>query len=391
MAAILNGIRVLETASFVSGPYVGQLLADLGAEVIKIENPETGDPFRSLAKDGYSADFFAYNTNKKSVGIDLTKDEGSALLKRLAQTADVLIENFRPGVMDRLKLGWPELKTLNPRLIYCSVTGFGDGGPYRHRPAYDSVAGAMSGFFSQILAKNDPQILGPALCDAVTGLYGAYAILGGLIERQHTHVGRKIDVNMLESMIGFLRQPFMRFFFTGRTPDPLDRPAQSMCFSLRCADDRLVAIHLSTLDKFWASLLAVVERRDLEADGRFATGQLRRENYRQLGRELSPIFATKKRADWMALLDRFDVPFAPVNDFDDVMADPQVAHLEIFRSVVDNGKPITTINSPAHYDGDRPVPSVPAPRLGAHTTEILSQAGLSADDISRLRASAVIY
>ena len=121
MAVILNGIRVLETASFVSGPYVGQLLADLGAEVIKIENPKTGDPFRSLAKDGYSADFFAYNTNKKSVGIDLTKDEGSALVKRLAQTADVLIENFRPGVMDRLKLSWPELKTLNPQthLLFC--------------------------------------------------------------------------------------------------------------------------------------------------------------------------------------------------------------------------------------------------------------------------------
>ncbi len=189
MTSILKNLRVIETANFVSGPYVGQLLADLGAEVIKIENPKGGDPFRSLSLDGYSADFCSYNTNKKSVGIDLTKPEGRALVEQLAKTADVLVENFRPGVMDRLQLGWDRLHAANPKLVYCSVTGFGREGPYQHRPAYDSVAGALSGFFSQLLDKEHPQIVGPALCDAVTGLYGAYAVLGALLERGQTGAG----------------------------------------------------------------------------------------------------------------------------------------------------------------------------------------------------------
>ena len=226
MTSFLKKIRVIETANFVSGPYVGQLLADLGAEVIKIENPKGGDPFRSLSPDGYSADFCSYNTGKKSVGIDLTKPEGRALVEQLAKTSDVLVENFRPGVMDRLQLGWDRIHAANPRLVYCSMTGFGRDGPYQHRPAYNSVAGALSGFFSQLLDKDHPQIVGPALCDAVTGLYGAYAVLGALLERGQTGEGKRIDVTMMEAMIAFLRQPIMNYIFTGQTPAPLDRPGQ---------------------------------------------------------------------------------------------------------------------------------------------------------------------
>ena len=202
------------------------MLADLGAEVIKIENPKGGDPFRSLSPDGYSADFCSYNTSKKSIGIDLTKPEGRALVEQLAKTSDVLVENFRPGVMDRLQLGWDRIHAANPRLVYCSVTGFGRDGPYQHRPAYDLVAGALSGFFSQLLDKDHPQIVGPALCDAVTGLYGAYAVLGALLERGQTGEGKRIDVTMMEAMIAFLRQPIMNYIFTGQTPAPLDRPGQ---------------------------------------------------------------------------------------------------------------------------------------------------------------------
>jgi crotonobetainyl-CoA:carnitine CoA-transferase CaiB-like acyl-CoA transferase len=390
MTAVLGNIRVIETANFVSGPYVGQLLADLGAEVIKIENPDGGDPFRGLSPDGYSADFCAYNPNKKSVCIDLTKPDGRALVVRLARSSDVLIENFRPGVMDRLQLGWDQLSAANAKLIYCSITGFGPDGPYRHRPAYDSVAGALSGFFGQILQSDRPQIVGPALCDAVTGLYGAYAIMGGLIERGQTGVGKRIDVTMMEAMIAFLRQPLMKFFFTGRTPTPLDRPAGSMCFALACADARCIVIHLSTPDKFWLSLLQAIESPGLNSDPRFSSRELRIQNYLLLNAELQPIFQRKSRGDWMSILDKLDVPFAPMNDFQDVMDDPQAVHLGIFPASGLSGLPQYQIACPVRYDSRRPTDALPAPRLGEHTSSVLTELGLSEAEQNRLRCARVI-
>ena len=388
MTSFLKKIRVIETANFVSGPYVGQLLADLGAEVIKIENPKGGDPFRSLSPDGYSADFCSYNTGKKSVGIDLTKPEGRALVEQLAKTSDVLVENFRPGVMDRLQLGWDRIHAANPRLVYCSMTGFGRDGPYQHRPAYDSVAGALSGFFSQLLDKDHPQIVGPALCDAVTGLYGAYAVLGALLERSQTGEGKRIDVTMMEAMIAFLRQPIMNYIFTGQTPVPLDRPAKSMCFALVCADSCCVAIHLSTPDKFWLALLQAIEKPELNSDPRYSSQKLRIQNYLSLNDELQPVFQRKTRGEWMAILDKFDVPFAPINDFADLVKDPHAIQAGIFPA--QPGVPSLGIACPIRFDGQRPTDVSPAPRLGEHTPQILGELGLPAADQDRLRASGVI-
>jgi crotonobetainyl-CoA:carnitine CoA-transferase CaiB-like acyl-CoA transferase len=386
---MLGNIRVIETANFVSGPYVGQLLADLGAEVIKIENPKGGDPFRSLSPDGYGADFCSYNPNKKSVCVDITKPNGQALLKQLAKSADVLVENFRPGVMDRLQLGADQLRAENPRLIYCSVTGFGPDGPYQHRPAYDSVAGALSGFFSQLLDKDRPQIVGPAMCDAITGLYGAYAVLGALLERAQTGTGKRIDVTMMESMVAFMRQPLMKYFFTGKTPTPLDRPAGSMCFALACADGRAIAIHLSTPDKFWLALLQAAGHPELNADPRFSRRDLRIANYQAVNDALAPIFQRKPRREWMAILDDADVPFAPVNDFHDLVEDPQAKHLGIFAAGVAGALPMQ-IAPPVRFDGRRPTEAMPPPRLGEHTTAILDQLGISAAERKRLHEAGVI-
>ena len=235
----LDGIVVLETASFVSGPYVGQLLADLGADVVKIENPKGGDPFRN--PDGYSSEFQAYNPNKRSVALDITKPAGADVLRRLIAEADVLVHNYRPGVMERLGFGWDDVAPLNERLIYCSLTGFGHDGPYQHRPAYDSVAGALSGFLSQYVSAENPQIVGPAVSDAITGLYASYGVLGALVERGRTGRGCRVDVTMVEAMIAFLRQPYASFFASGVTPSPLERPAFSSCFALICADGKLLA------------------------------------------------------------------------------------------------------------------------------------------------------
>jgi crotonobetainyl-CoA:carnitine CoA-transferase CaiB-like acyl-CoA transferase len=389
MSQVLDGIRVLEAANFVSGPYVGQLLADLGAQVTKIENPRGGDPFRGPS--GYGPDFQCYNPHKRSVALDISKPAGAAVFKRLAADADVVIENFRPGVMDKLGLGWTMLSALNPRLVYCAITGFGQDGPYRHRPAYDSVAGGISGFLSQFIDPEQPQITGPAVSDAITGLYGCYGVLGALIERHRTGRGRRVDVTMVEAMIAFLRQPFGSFFVTGKTPGLLDRPSFSSCFSLRCADDKLLAIHISSPEKFWENLTTAAERPELRSDPRFATRQGRIENYRALTAALAPSFLRKSRGEWMALLDRLDVPFAPINDFVEVMEDPQIRHLGTFatRHHAERGD-VSIVNPPLFFDGKREIGGAAPPILGEHTDAALQSIGLSVVEIAALRADHII-
>jgi formyl-CoA transferase len=389
MSKPLEGIVVLETASFVSGPYVGQLLADLGADVIKIENPKGGDPFRG--PDGYSSEFQSYNPHKRSVALDIAAPVGAAVLRRLIARADVLVQNYRPGVMERLGFGWENVAPLNERLVYCSLTGFGHEGPYRHRPAYDSVAGGLSGFLSQYISAENPQIVGPAVSDAITGLYASYGVLGALVERGRTGRGRRVDVTMVEAMIAFLRQPYASFFASGTTPSPLERPAFSTCFAFVCADGKLLVIHVSSPQKFWEALLSVIPDCDLGRDLRFDSRAKRIANFAALTKELSDPFRRKTRAEWMTLLDVADVPFAPVNDFAEVMADPQIRQLGTFaryrhpdRGIVD------VIRPPIFLDGRRPVEGMAPPTLGEHTDEALRAAGFREDEIGALRASGVV-
>ena len=385
----LEGIVVLETASFVSGPYVGQLLADLGADVIKIENPKGGDPFRHPS--GYSSEFQAYNPNKRSVALDITTSDGSDVLRHLVGKADVLIHNFRPGVMERLGFGWNDLSPLNARLIYCSLTGFGHDGPYQHRPSYDSVAGALSGFLSQYVSTEDPQIVGPAVSDAITGLYASYGVLGALVERGRTGRGCRVDVTMVEAMIAFLRQPYASFFSSGTTPSPLERPAFSSCFALVCADKKMLAIHISSPPKFWEALLSVIPNCDLGADPRFITRAGRIENFVALTEEFSKHFRLKTRADWMVLLDAADVPFAPINDFAEVMDDPQVLHLGTFTRVQHPERgTVDVILPPLFMDGRRPIEGKAPPNLGEHTDEVLRAAGIAEPQMKTLRSKGVI-
>jgi len=389
MTRILGGIRVLEAANFVSGPYVGQLLADLGAQVTKIENPRGGDPFRGPS--GYGPEFLSYNPHKQSVALDISKPAGAEIFKRLAAAADVVVENFRPGVLDKLGLGWAELSAVNPRLVYCAVTGFGQDGPYRHRPAYDSVAGGISGFLSQFVDPEQPQIIGPAVSDAITGLYGCYGVLGALLERERSGRGRRVDVTMVESMIAFLRQPFASFFASGKTPTPLERPSFSCCFALLCADGKLIAVHVSTPEKFWEALTTAVKRPELRSDPRFATRQDRIANFRALTAELAKSFLLKPRGEWMALLDRLDVPFAPINDFQEVMDDPQIGHLGTFTTYrhPERGE-VPVINPPILFDGKREIDGAAPPALGEHTAAVLRGIGVSEAEMAALRADKII-
>ncbi|MCC6777951.1 MAG: CoA transferase [Hyphomicrobiales bacterium] len=391
MGRVLQGIRVLETSSFVSGPYACQMLAEYGADVVKVEQPKGGDPFRSFAPDLYSATFCAHNRHKRSITLDLTKPEGAAAFRKLAATMDVLVENFRPGVMDKLGLGYADLSALNPRLVYCAISGFGPTGPYRHRPAYDTVIQAISGLLGQVLAPDNPRISGPNFADSVSSLYAVSGVMGALFERERTGMGRRIDVPMIDAMIGFLTNPIGQYFALGTTPGPYQRPSQSQCFVFRCADGRVISIHMSAPEKFWEGMLHAIGRPDLRNDPRFSTNPLRIQNYEELGRTIAPSFLTRTRAEWERLLDDNDVPYAPVNDFDEVIADPQVRHLAIFEQT--EHPTMGTVKGPARpvlYDGTRDFDRRPPPLLGEHTNQILVEIGLSANEIAAMRASNAI-
>src|SRR6202012_1047174 len=276
--ATLAGIRVLEQGTFITGPCAGMMLADLGADVIKIESPE-GDPYRAYQGGQYSPHFQAYNRNKRSLALDLKTAADRALLDGLVVEADVYIQNFRPGTAARLGAGHDRLCKLNPRWIYGSISGFGSSGPYATRPSYDSVAQALSGFLSVVVDSDRPRFLGPALADAITGNYAAYGILGALVKRGRTGQGGLVEVSMLEAMAHFAVEPFAAFFALGATPSSSDRPRLAQAYILRTADQRLVAIHLSSIEKFWDGLITALNAQDLARDARFSARLARITHY----------------------------------------------------------------------------------------------------------------
>src|SRR3989440_7680426 len=249
MEPTLAGIRVVEQGTFITGPCAGMMLADLGADVIKVESPE-GDPYRAYQGGQYSPHFQAYNRNKRSVALDMKQTAHCELFRGLIREADVYIQNFRPGTAERLGAGVERLLQINPRLVYCSISGFGPTGPYADRPSYDSVAQALSGFLSVVVDPERPRFLGPALADAITGIYAAQGVLGALVERGRTGRGRHVEVSMLEAMMHFAVEPFAAYFALGRVPGSSDRPRLAQAFILRTADGGLITIHLSSLEKF---------------------------------------------------------------------------------------------------------------------------------------------
>ncbi len=390
--AALDGIRILELTTMITGPLGGQMLADLGAEVIKIENPNGGDMFRSWRGGTYSAHFLAYNRNKRSMTLNLRSGEGREILLRLAETADVLLENFRPGVMDRLNLGLDTLRERNPRLIYCSITGFGEDGPYRDRPAYDAVAQSFSGVSLMFIDHENPQITGPTVADNMTGINACYGVLGALFERERTGAVRRVDVNMLESAITFMPDPWSNLIQGGFEQGPHARVRTSQSYSLRCGDGKLLALHLSSPQKFWQGVQNALGRPDLGEDARFAARESRIENYFALRAEFQKTVETRPRAHWMARLEAEDVPFAPILTLPEVLEDPQVQHLEtFFEAEHPEEGAMTLLRRPVRFDGSRDdQPTAAPPQLGEHTDDILAELGYDSRGIERLRRDQVV-
>lgn len=369
---MLDGVRVIELGSVITAPLAGMMLADFGADVVKIERP-SGDPFRWARGTGYGPSFVAYNRNKRSVVLDLSSGKDQAVLQNLVSGADVVLDNFRPGVLSRLGLDPASLQKSNPRLIQCSITGFGASGPDARQPAFDAVAQARSGMTSLFVDPSAPESVGPTIADNVTGMYAAYAIVAALHERQTSGRGKRLEVNMLEASMAFMPDAFANLTQGGLPGHRYTRSASSQSFVLRCADDAMIAIHLSTQDKFWQSLISVMDAQELASDPRFSARAGRVDNYLQLQDELRRRFLARPRAEWERRLAAADVPFALVNSLADALVDPQVAALEtVYR--VDH--PLlgtwTGIHCPVLADGSRPISDLrPAPTLGEHTAEFI--------------------
>jgi crotonobetainyl-CoA:carnitine CoA-transferase CaiB-like acyl-CoA transferase len=303
----LAGVTVLEMGTFITGPAAGMLLADMGADVIKVEQPGTGDPFRSFKGELYSPHFQTYNRNKRSITIDPKNPEDLAILDRLVATADVFIQNFRPGVADRLKVDAARLQAINPALVYASISGFSPEGPDRDRPAFDTVAQAASGFLRLLVNPAHPRVVGPAIADAMTGFYTALGILAALNERHTTGKGRVVETSMFEAMCHFNLDDFTHLLSADQVMGPYSRPHVSQSYVFQCADGKWLALHMSSPPKFWENLAIAVGQPDMLERPAFASREARIAHYEDVVAFLAPIFAQQTRDHWTAELTRLEV------------------------------------------------------------------------------------
>lgn len=370
----LRNIRVVEMGTYITGPAAAMQLADLGADVVKVERPGEGDPFRAFKGGLYSPHFQTYNRNKRSIALDTRQEGDLAVFHALIARADVFIQNFRPGVAERMGAGEAELRAINPRLVYCAISGFGASGPARDRPTYDTVAQAASGFLRLMTPPTDPRVIGPAIADAVTGHYAATGILAALVERGVTGQGRRLDISMLEAMCHFNLDSFTHYFSADEVMGPLSRPVVSQSYTFECADGKWVAIHMSSPPKFWTGFLEATGQQHLAQDPRFAERLERIRHQDDLIALMTPVFRTRPRADWCAALEAAEVPYSPAYDADEALEDPQAVHLGIKVSA--EGGPMgrfTTVRAPYSFDGAPDSTVRPPPMLDEHGAEIRAE------------------
>ncbi len=374
---ILDNITVVECATFVTGPYATALLADLGARVIKIESAPDGDPYRYFAPDpAFSFNFAHLNRNKESLVLDLKAPAGKAICLELLENADVFVENFRPGTADRLGIGYETLRALNAKLVYCSISAFGQSGPYAEKPGFDTLGQAMSGLLSLLSDPNDPKVMGMAVSDYVTGLSAGYGILAALLARNNSGVGCRVETSLLQATLSFIGETAAGFLRTGTVPNRMARVKNAHAFALVCQDGKPLAIHCSVPEKFWLALLKAAERMDIAADERFKTRDARRQNYQALEQTLAPTFKTKTRGEWLKILEAHDVPAVPLYDVAEVLDDPQVKHLGLIEEVEHPkaGK-LRFVGGPVHFDNLAKEDAKPPPLVGEQSTKILRELG----------------
>lgn len=371
---ILKDIRVVELGTYITGPAAAMHLADLGADVIKVERPETGDPFRAFKGGLYSPHYQTYNRNKRSIALDTTKADDLQVFHDLIATADVFIQNFRPGVAEKLGCGEDDLRKRQPALIYCAISGFGQSGPARDRPAYDTVAQAASGFLRLVTPPTNPRVIGPAIADAITGQYAAMGVLAALMERSKTGRGRRLDISMLEAMSHFNLDSFTHYYAVGEVMGPLSRPVVSQSYTFECADGKWIAIHMSSPTKFWEGLLEATGQQALSTDPRFSERLQRIRHQDDLIEIFTPVFKGETRATWCDRLLASEVPHSPAYDSDEALEDPQAQHLKLAVEIDHPELGTTkTVRAPYNFDGVPDLDLLPPPLLDQHGAEIRAE------------------
>ena len=390
-AGPLHGLRVLELASYVTGPYAAVLLAELGAEVVKVEERSKGDPFRGWGKGGYSATFRSVNRGKRSLGLDLRTADGRRLLLELADRADVLVCNFRPGVAERLGIAWEAVRARNPRLVYCAITGFGATGPYRERPGYDTVGQALSGLLSVVADLDAPKAPGISFSDHLTGLCACYGILGALVGRGISGKGTLVETSLLQATTTFLAENAARYFDDGVVPTRATRAEIAQAYAFVAGDGLPFVVHLSSPPKFFHGLTEAVDLPELREDPRFVDRPARVANYRELEALLAARFRTAPRDHWLRRLEAADVPSGPINRLDEVFADPGVVELDLVHEVRHPvAGPMRLLTGPVRIEGHDQARIAPPPLLGEHSEAVLAELGYDRTEIERLRREEVI-
>lgn len=397
---LLEGVRVLDLTNVLAGPFAAYQLALLGADVIKVEIPGAGDLARQLGADAalneerLGVSFLAQNGGKRSLTINLKSQRGREVLLRSVAQADVLVENFRPGVLDRLGVGWDRLRETNPRLVYCAISGFGQEGPLRDRPAYDQIVQGLSGMMSVTgTAESGPLRAGYPVADTLGGMAAAFSIAAALVQRDRTGEGVWLDVSMLESAMTAMGWVVSNQLIAGQEPVRVGNDnftaAPSGTFA---TGDGLLNIAANEQRQFTA-LCRVIERPELATDPRFADRADRKTNRRQLTEELEKALAACSAQEWESALATAGVPAAQVLTVPEALSNEQIATREFIHDLPfpeHPERPLRVLGSPIHVRGVAPGPTSPPPRLGEHTDDLLGELGYSADEIAALREEGAV-
>lgn len=397
-AQIMDGVRVLDLTNVLAGPFATLHLALLGAEVIKIERPGSGDLARKLGTmtelndQNMGTSFLAQNANKKSVTLNTKEPEGKAIFLELVKTADVLVENFRPGVMDRLGIGWDVLKEINPRLIYCAISGFGQTGPDAFKPAYDQIIQGLSGEMSVNGDERlNPLRTGFPVCDTVGGLNAAFAIMAALYHRERSGEGQFIDIAMLDSIMPLMGWVAANLLIAGKEPVPMGNDnftaAPSGVFR---TGDGYINIAANKQEQ-WEAVCDVLELPELKTDPRFEKRDTRKQNRKLLTPLLEARLAQRPTEEWVEVLNANDVPSGAILSLADALKQPQVKHRETLKDVAVEGiGNIPLFNLTAKFEKTPGDITAPPPRLSAHTAEVLAGIGIDENELAALKAKRVV-
>ncbi len=394
MATALQGIKVLEMTRFIAGPYAGSVLASLGADVVKIEPPD-GDVVRSFgpARKGVGIPFEMLNHNKKSLVIDLKNPGGREVVHRMARDADIVLESSRPGTAERLGVSYERLSEINPRLIYCSISGFGQDGPYRELGGVDIVAQAMGGLMG-ITGEpgGEPVKVSQPIADYGCGMWAVMGILAALCARQHTGRGQRVDSALLDTPIAWSLWEASRYFGLGEVPEPLGSSHRNVApyRAFRCADGRHVVIGAAS-QALWEKLCHALDVPRLLEDERFSTPPLRVRHRAVLEAELEPLFPERTSEEWLAILNAASVPCGLVKRYDEAVGDPQVRRRKMIAEIQHpKAGPLSILDVPVYLSDTPRVPVSQAPGLGEHSVAVLGDWGFGDDEIRALLSGHVV-